>query len=1019
MKRIWTFATIALLVAVVMATACAPPAVQQEWQQKQEQEQQQEQEREQEQLAGMMSRGKLLCAHQEGNCVEAWGGTDLAMYSDEGASATFSVDGATGDVVMGGTTPVLTIGDAGEEDAGVVIDGNAFDFHFLLDDTADDLVIGVGAAAGTTPAITIDENQNVAFGVAATGVDVYFYSDTSGDHTWYDASSELLEVIGTNAATALDVSDGNVVINDTLDVDGTFDFDGTTFDVLSSGGFSIDDSATASNVSVAGAGIDLTISSAAGRVVVHGAEAAADAVYIDADDAAGVGVTADVGSTGGFNIDGGCLNVGGGSPASCADNDAYVTGDFEVDAALDVDGTGDFDVTTSDVQSSGGFSIDDSATASNVTVAGAGIDLTLSSTAGRVVVHGAEAAADAVYIDANDAGGVGVTADVGATGGFNIDGGCLNVGGGSPASCADNDAYVTGDLEVDAALDVDGTIDHDGTTFDVLTSGGFSIDDSATASNISVAGAGIDLTLSSAAGLVVIQASEATGGAIYLDADAAGGVGVTADVGATGGFNIDGGCLNVGGGSPASCGDNDAYVTGDFEVDAALDVDGTVDFDGTTFTVDASSTFSIDSSAAAGNVSVAGAGIDLTLSSAAGRIVIQASEATADAVFIDADGDAAAGVDIDVGATNGMTIDGGCLNIGGGTPASCGDTDVVIAGDLEVETTVDVDGDIDLDGTFDFDAGRMSMAALPGAGATGDLFDITDTFNASDGTDILIGIDMNLTGGGATATGNKMYGLDLDLTTADAQATEVAIMVDDADWDYAIDTADVPAILTAQTWWNDFMGTTAPTDITPVEGNDAQAVQAVVSEQFGIYQITSGDNDAGGCAESCEGVNAGLCYQADQESLVFQARLHIDDITNAIVCVGLTDNAGVEMPGTIGVGTDTPAYTAHDFLAFCYDSGSTTSNWFVLGRDGGTAGTGLGVVCGTAPVNGAYQTFRIEVDAAGEDARFYLNGAEVGTCTANCITITDLLTPVVVADTNADASVVVDIDYIYTSAQRQ
>ena len=119
MKRIWTFATIALLVAVVMATACAPPAVQQEWQQKQEQEQQQEQEREQEQLAGMMSRGKLLCAHQEGNCVEAWGGTDLAMYSDEGASATFSVDGATGDVVMGGTTPVLTIGDAGEEDAGV------------------------------------------------------------------------------------------------------------------------------------------------------------------------------------------------------------------------------------------------------------------------------------------------------------------------------------------------------------------------------------------------------------------------------------------------------------------------------------------------------------------------------------------------------------------------------------------------------------------------------------------------------------------------------------------------------------------------------------------------------------------------------------------------------------------------------------------------------------------------------------------------------------------------------------
>ena len=60
-----------------------------------------------------------------------------------------------------GTTPTLTIGDAGAEDTKIVFDGNAQDFYVGLDDTDDDLKIGLGSAVGTTPAITIDENQDV------------------------------------------------------------------------------------------------------------------------------------------------------------------------------------------------------------------------------------------------------------------------------------------------------------------------------------------------------------------------------------------------------------------------------------------------------------------------------------------------------------------------------------------------------------------------------------------------------------------------------------------------------------------------------------------------------------------------------------------------------------------------------------------------------------------------------------------------------------------------------------------
>jgi len=62
---------------------------------------------------------------------------------------------------MGGTTPTLTIGDAGAEDAKIVFDGNAQDYHVGLDDSADELVIGLGSALGTTQHIRIDEAGHV------------------------------------------------------------------------------------------------------------------------------------------------------------------------------------------------------------------------------------------------------------------------------------------------------------------------------------------------------------------------------------------------------------------------------------------------------------------------------------------------------------------------------------------------------------------------------------------------------------------------------------------------------------------------------------------------------------------------------------------------------------------------------------------------------------------------------------------------------------------------------------------
>ena len=92
----------------------------------------------------------------------------------------------TNSALISGTTPTLTIGDAGAEDAKIVFDGNAQDFHIGLDDTADSLAIGLGSALGTTDHMVFDATGaittplNPAF--KATGGSV---SNVTGDGTLY------------------------------------------------------------------------------------------------------------------------------------------------------------------------------------------------------------------------------------------------------------------------------------------------------------------------------------------------------------------------------------------------------------------------------------------------------------------------------------------------------------------------------------------------------------------------------------------------------------------------------------------------------------------------------------------------------------------------------------------------------------------------------------------------------------------------------------------------------------------
>ena len=90
--------------------------------------------------------------------VEESADEDTIRFDIAGAEVATLTDSS---LVLKGTTPTLTIGDAGTEDAKIVFDGNAQDFHIGLDDTADDLVIGKGSALGTTTHMAFTEDGEV------------------------------------------------------------------------------------------------------------------------------------------------------------------------------------------------------------------------------------------------------------------------------------------------------------------------------------------------------------------------------------------------------------------------------------------------------------------------------------------------------------------------------------------------------------------------------------------------------------------------------------------------------------------------------------------------------------------------------------------------------------------------------------------------------------------------------------------------------------------------------------------
>ena len=110
---------------------------------------------------------------------------DIALDSLSADGSSISI---ASPVVINGSTPTLTIGDAGAEDTKLVFDGNAQDFYIGLDDSADDLLIGNGSTVGSNVAIGINESQVVQF---------------NGAYTFPTSDGSANQVLQTNGSGAL------------------------------------------------------------------------------------------------------------------------------------------------------------------------------------------------------------------------------------------------------------------------------------------------------------------------------------------------------------------------------------------------------------------------------------------------------------------------------------------------------------------------------------------------------------------------------------------------------------------------------------------------------------------------------------------------------------------------------------------------------------------------------------------------------------------------------------------------
>ncbi len=355
---------------------------------------------------------------------------------------------------------------------------------------------------------------------------------------------------------------------------------------------------TASSLGVTGAGIDLTLSSAAGRVVMNGEEAAADALRL--------------------------LSAAGG---------------LDVDVALQMNLTSSQNAADAVriLASAGGIDVD--------AVGAAGEDISIVNTGGSVIISATESAADSIKVEST-AGGIDILAS-GAAAGEDIDivatGSSVNIRSTENVGDAVVIESTVGGIQIlasGAAATEDIVITSTGSSIRLTATENVTdaINIEATVGGLNIlasgASAGEDINITATGSSVNVTSTENAALAVYLHAN--GGVSETVKIHAdqgTGAASID--ILSDVGGVTMSGG----LATADAINIVASNAGGGIDVDAGTagIAIDTTGALSLDS-AATSNFTVTGAGADLNLLSVGGSVLVDSTENAALAIRLHANG---------------------------------------------------------------------------------------------------------------------------------------------------------------------------------------------------------------------------------------------------------------------------------------------------------------------------------------------------------------------------------------------
>lgn len=482
-----------------------------------------------------------------------------------------------------------------------------------------DLLETPPAIGGTTPAAgsftTLAATGAIDFDAGGS-----FESGGAAIDIGADASADAIN-IGTGAA-ARTITIGNATGATQLDIDS-----GTGGMICDSTGAISLDAAAASNFSTSGAGIDLTLESAAGRVIVNGGEDAADCIYLHAN--AGTSETIRLHSdqgTGAASVhlesDVGGITLTSGLASADAINIAAASGGFDVDCG------GQISIATS--QNAGdALALTSSAGGIDILASGAaaGEDIDITATGSSVNITSTEAAGDAIVMHASDgAGGIQMQA---GTGGILVgnQADCTTIDVGDIAPTAARTITIGGGTVVTASVT---------DTIDIAPDGATTNADSVKTLNLNTGGVttGQVLTnvatgaITSGTHTVNIQSGAAAAGTVACNISTGTGTKTVnignADANTT--VNLDG-VLAVNNDVNANVSINDGTSTG--TVTIGNGAAGAV-------TIDSGAGISLDA-AAASNFTTSGAGVDIDIASGAGRVIVTAGEDAADTIYLHAD----------------------------------------------------------------------------------------------------------------------------------------------------------------------------------------------------------------------------------------------------------------------------------------------------------------------------------------------------------------------------------------------